>query len=225
MDRVQCYRVCLLPLMLFETDREAKNSSTALFISPFPSSSHHSGIAHFDFAKPVLNFVLDGDGLFWVLLDGEWGDDSSKDMVKLLQWDSGTEKVRLPPHLQNRTDIILHTQFETLDPKSIPPLLTSLNTQSLLPATPSSLTQLELYSSLSSMPKSSADDPEAAALASSRGTKRKQAGSDAAASKRQEGRLRKKMALKKALEAKGDGGSEEKRIKSLEEGDVAMSES
>ena len=169
--------------------------------------------------------MLDGDGLFWVLLDGEWGDDPSKDMVKLLQWDSGTEKVRLPPHLQNKIDTILHTQFETLDPKSIPPLLTSLNTQSLLPATPSSLTQLELYSSLSSMPKSSADDPEAAALASNRGTKRKQAGSDAAASKRQEGRLRKKMALKKALEAKGDGGSEEKRIKSLEEEDVAMNES
>ena len=54
------------------------------------------------------------------------------------------------------------------------------------------------------MPKSSADDPEAAALASNKGTKRKQAGSDSVASKRQEGRLRKKMALKMALEARGE---------------------
>lgn len=131
-------------------------------------------------------------------------------------------------------------QFEALDQKSTPPpLLRSLNTQCLLPATSSNLTQLELYASLSSMPKSSADDPEAAALASNsqgRGTKRKQAGSDAAASKRQEGRLRKKMALKMALEAKGgDGGSEErevKRTKSVNEDgiegegdDIVMSES
>ena len=135
----------------------------------------------------MIDFVLSEDGVFWVLLDGEWGDDSPTDMVKLLRWDSGVGRVR------------------PFDPESIPPLLTSLNTQSLLPATPSSLAQLELYSSLSSMPKSSADDPEAAALTSSRGRKRKQAGSDAAASKRQEGRLRKKMALKIALEGSNDG--------------------
>ncbi|KIM90548.1 hypothetical protein PILCRDRAFT_56339, partial [Piloderma croceum F 1598] len=50
--------------------------ATAIFMFPFPSMAitppPTSIIRHFDFGRPVLDFVIGNDSLVWVLLDGQW---------------------------------------------------------------------------------------------------------------------------------------------------------
>lgn len=71
------------------------SSATAIFIVPFPSDqSEPARISHFDFGKPVLEFIIAENGLIWVLLDGEWGEDSrASSMAQLIRWDPSTGRV------------------------------------------------------------------------------------------------------------------------------------
>jgi len=63
---------------------------------PLPTSD----IRHFDFGRPVLDFVIGSDGLVWVLLDGQWGDSAeAQKMVRVVKWDSVREEVRMYPCL------------------------------------------------------------------------------------------------------------------------------
>jgi tRNA (guanine-N(7)-)-methyltransferase subunit TRM82 len=76
------------------------HSATAIFIFPFDhvttlsSPPSMSIIRHFDFERPVLDFVMGSDGLIWVLLDGQW-DNAIKTwkMVRVIRWDPVAEEV------------------------------------------------------------------------------------------------------------------------------------
>lgn len=110
-------------------------------------------------------------------------------------------------------------------------------------ASPTELKSLDLYASLLSMPKNSADDPDGAGDGTPQDGKNKNKG-QAPVTKRQLGRLKNKMALARVVESSlgtsGGAGSskdeeqegqrEHKRTKSeigggAEYGDVAMDES
>lgn len=41
-----------------------------------------SEIEHFDFGKPVIDFVLEDNGSIWVCLDAQWGDAGDAVMVQ-----------------------------------------------------------------------------------------------------------------------------------------------
>ena len=58
-------------------------SVTALFT--FPYSDNFSGIEiqHFDFGRPVLDFVVGDDGVIVVSLDGQWTCDNEPDAMAL----------------------------------------------------------------------------------------------------------------------------------------------
>jgi tRNA (guanine-N(7)-)-methyltransferase subunit TRM82 len=95
-------------------------SATAIFSAPFPSDtvtpsessppgSDADSIRHFDFGRPVLDFVVirPDNGVVYVLLDGEWdgagveaGSSSSNKtrsgrMVRVVRWDSDVDEVRV----------------------------------------------------------------------------------------------------------------------------------
>jgi hypothetical protein len=64
-----------------------------LFSCPYPSSDQlqiEVKIKHFDFGKPVIDFVV-ADGLIWVSLDAEWGSPGTEDvkMMRVVKFDGG----------------------------------------------------------------------------------------------------------------------------------------
>lgn len=69
-------------------------SATALFLSLFPlDASSDIRVRHFDFGRPVLDFISRSDGVFWVLLDGEWDGVVEERMVQVVRWDSNANEV------------------------------------------------------------------------------------------------------------------------------------
>ncbi|KAF9475213.1 WD40 repeat-like protein [Pholiota conissans] len=117
--------------------------ATALFSFPYKLDVAPTDIRVIDFGKPVLDFSITGDAQVLVQLDAAWVSDAStasvteSTMVKVLKFSEGD----------------LREDSETLKP-----LIDSLNSTSLLSATPEFLKRLALYSDLTSMPKNA--EPE-----------------------------------------------------------------
>ncbi|KAF8967637.1 WD40-repeat-containing domain protein [Flammula alnicola] len=178
--------------------------TTALFAFPYKKDVSATDIRHFDFGKPVLDFsVVDGSTLV-VNLDGAW----------LAQ----TESVSLSTEEQSGSKAgpmakILKVSGGELveDSETLKPLIDSLNSRSLLPATPESLKKLALYSDLVSLPKYA--DPFEGDDAKAKGKGKTEL------SKKELGRMKTKQAvLAKAMEIQSISGKEKSR--KLDEGDV-----
>ncbi|KAL1762840.1 FAD dependent oxidoreductase-domain-containing protein [Schizophyllum commune] len=103
--------------------------STALFACPFGEEAS-AGVQAFDFGVPVLDFATLPGGRVLVSLDFQWGDEASRTgtSVKLLQVVDG----------------------KLTEATEQPPIVTTLNTTCLKPATNDAL---DLYGALASMPK------------------------------------------------------------------------
>ncbi|KAJ7656294.1 WD40 repeat-like protein [Mycena polygramma] len=108
--------------------------ATALFYCPY-SENAAPEIHAFDFDKPVTDFTVTGDGLVWVCLDGLWSEDATNSTPTMVR------VVRL------FADKLVEVTADAV------PLLSSLNSKCLLPATPAELKALDLYSPLSALPK------------------------------------------------------------------------
>ncbi|KAI0709668.1 WD40-repeat-containing domain protein [Cerioporus squamosus] len=194
--------------------------ATAMFYTPLPAeATTDPSVLAVDFGVPVIDFTVGPTGDVWVLLDAEWtGAPSSASsekpqFVRMLTWNGATLSESTP---------------------SDAPLLASLNSKCLVPATPDDLKKLDLYSDLASMPKNV--DPEHDPLI-------RDSLSEAAAidpetdgkglTQRELGRLRKKKALLAKIQekeqqkekrgvsevAESEAGREVKRTRS-ESGDV-----
>ncbi|KAI0310719.1 WD40-repeat-containing domain protein, partial [Amylostereum chailletii] len=116
--------------------------ATALFWVPLDATTADTVHAH-DFGKPVIGFTpADNDGkpgLYWVMLDADWtdgnatsGPTTSAQAIRLVQLSSESASEVTPPAAQ---------------------LLSSLNTQCLIPASVEARAGLDLYSDLTNMPK------------------------------------------------------------------------
>ncbi|KAI9062584.1 hypothetical protein FKP32DRAFT_1573444 [Trametes sanguinea] len=119
--------------------------ASAVFYTPLPVNGEKasaSSVRAVDLGKPVIDFTVGHDGNVWVLLDAEWG----------VSPDAATEDAR---RVQ-----VLSWQDATLStvPENELPLVSTLNTKLLVPATPAELKTLDLYSPLVSLPKNV--DPE-----------------------------------------------------------------
>ncbi|KAJ6519092.1 WD40 repeat-like protein [Mycena sanguinolenta] len=183
--------------------------ATALFSCAY-SENAAPEVHAFDFDKPVIDFTVASDGLIWVCLDGQWsetGVDSTPTMVRV---------VRLT------ADKLVEVSADSL------PLLSSLNSKCLLPATPTELKTLELYLPLSALPKNNEaeHDPMDRELFENPGDGKE-------VSKKELGRLKSKKAVAKvqSTHPAAEGELEErstKRAKSEHDdevsGDVAMDE-
>ncbi|KAJ7231880.1 WD40-repeat-containing domain protein [Mycena haematopus] len=111
--------------------------ATALFSCAY-SEGAAPEVHAFDFNKPVIDFAVAPDELIWVCLDGQWSEtgvdstDSTPTLVRV---------VRLSG------DKLVEVSGDSM------PLLSSLNSKYLLPASPAELKSLELYLPLSALPK------------------------------------------------------------------------
>ncbi|KAJ7509880.1 WD40 repeat-like protein [Mycena galericulata] len=112
--------------------------ATALFICPY-SEDAIPGIRPFDFGKPIIDFTITGDGLVWVCLDGQWSE-------------TGSSAEGSAPAMVRAVRLSAGTLVEASD-DSIAPLLSSLNSKCVFPATPAELKTLDLYLALSALPK------------------------------------------------------------------------
>lgn len=70
------------------------NSVTALFTFPYSDDFSGIEIQHFDFGRPVLDFVVGDDGVIVVSLDGQWtcdepDADANSLMVRTVKESSG----------------------------------------------------------------------------------------------------------------------------------------
>ncbi|KAF7969461.1 hypothetical protein HWV62_27309 [Athelia sp. TMB] len=144
--------------------------ASALFITTLPSDVTSGSTQAFDFGRPVIDFTLESAGVAWVLLDGGWGEQSG--IVQVVK----------------RVRCTAEGQFQDIEGGPEAALLLSLNTICCLPATAEELKALELYSLLSSMPKNLSDEPDEETKA------------QAAATKRQQGRMKNKRHLMKVVE-------------------------
>ncbi|KAI9573962.1 WD40-repeat-containing domain protein [Boletus coccyginus] len=111
--------------------------ATAIFEFIMEETDNRPDIRHYDFGKPVIDFTDCGEGTIWVLLDADFpgesnaSDERSRKLVQAVQWSID--------------------QFVEAGSSR---LLDSLNTICLQPAAAEDLRALDLYSDLSSLPKS-----------------------------------------------------------------------
>jgi tRNA (guanine-N(7)-)-methyltransferase subunit TRM82 len=111
--------------------------ATAIFKCVLAETHDQPDIRHYDFGKPVIDFTVCGEGIIWVLLDADFpgepnaGDELSRKLVQVVQW-----------------------SIDQFADAGSPTLLDSLNTICSLPASAEELRALDLYSDLSSLPKS-----------------------------------------------------------------------
>ncbi|KAF9499334.1 WD40 repeat-like protein [Pleurotus eryngii] len=105
--------------------------ATSLFAVDISAGFSAPEIERFDFGKPVIDFTLENDGNIWVCLDAQWGEAANDVMVQRINLASG--------------------KFQAVTDES--PLLKSLNTTCLIPASASDLKTLDLYLPLASLPK------------------------------------------------------------------------
>ncbi|KAF4593370.1 tRNA (guanine-N(7)-)-methyltransferase non-catalytic subunit trm82 [Pleurotus pulmonarius] len=106
--------------------------ATALFaVDVSAGFSTPSEIEHFDFGKPVIDFIVEDDASIWVCLDAQWGDAGDDVMVHRIKLVAGKFQPVAEEH----------------------PLLKALNTTCLIPASAADLKTLDLYLPLASLPK------------------------------------------------------------------------
>ncbi|KAI6149366.1 WD40-repeat-containing domain protein [Pisolithus tinctorius] len=157
--------------------------ATALFAFSSVDVTADAAICRFDCGRPIIDFTVAGDGLIWILLDADYG---------------GTEK---PESLGKLVRVVRWHSDEFLEVDNAP-LLRSLNSACVIPATPTELKALDLYSDLVSLPKHVDGEPES----QERGQSELPEGSGASANverslpKRTLGRLKHKLALQRLLQ-------------------------
>ncbi|KAL1667097.1 FAD dependent oxidoreductase-domain-containing protein [Schizophyllum commune] len=152
--------------------------STALFACPFVEEAS-ARVQAFDFGVPVLDFAVLSDGRILISLDFQWGDEASR---------AGTSVMAL----------------QLVDGKLVevteqPPIITTLNTTCLKPATNDALDALDLYGALASMPKFNIPAPEEEGDATPV--------PDEPMTKRQMGRMKNKSAVLAKKAAASGGGT------------------
>ncbi|KAI6107285.1 WD40-repeat-containing domain protein [Pisolithus croceorrhizus] len=185
--------------------------ATALFTFSLVEVTDEPMICQFDCGRPIVDFTVTGDGLIWVLLDADYGDEAKRGstgrLARAVRWHSD--------------------EFLEVDSS---PLLQSLNSTCVIPAAPAELKALDLYSDLVLLPKHVDGEP------GSQGREQSELpegleGSGTSVSieksipKRTLGRLKHKIALKRLLQEQGEGGDSEtpdtKRPKAEDSGDVS----
>ncbi|KIM44673.1 hypothetical protein M413DRAFT_442627 [Hebeloma cylindrosporum] len=126
--------------------------TTALFAFPFKNDVSASEIQCIDFARPVLDFTIVDVQSILVSLDGEWLPEGVEDSPRCESMDS------LNGPMAKLLKIAGGKFVE--DSETLKPLVNSLNSGSLLPATSEDLKRLDLYSDLVTLPKYVDDDTE-----------------------------------------------------------------
>ncbi|KIJ65081.1 hypothetical protein HYDPIDRAFT_89135 [Hydnomerulius pinastri MD-312] len=187
--------------------------ATAIFDFILGANEDQPEICHFDFGKPVLDFTMHEDGSIWSLLDVDYPEEdgvtakSESKVVRVIRW---------------TTDQFVEAGGS--------PLLDSLNSVCLLPATADDLKTLDLYSDLTSLPKSVEVEAESRAREQSERLPEgleEDGGSttanDKGLTKRTLGRLKHKRALERLQQREMEGaespGPESKRAKAEVEGE------
>jgi len=148
--------------------------ATALFITPYPSDGTVSDVRAFDLGQPVLDFVVAEDGLFWASLDGNWTEGTPEKSEKAF--------VR-----------VLNSSGGLVEATRESPLLATLNSGSLHPASADDIKRLDLYGDLIAMPKSNEADHDQEGDVPTP--------AEAPASKKTLGRLKNKQAVLEKVQA------------------------
>ncbi|KAF8216772.1 WD40-repeat-containing domain protein [Mycena galopus ATCC 62051] len=173
--------------------------ATALFFCAY-SEDAAPDVHAFDFEKPVIDFSVASDGLIWVCLDGQWSEtgvdstDSNPTIVRV---------VKLSGDKSSASQLVEVSS-------DAGPLVSSLNSKCLLPATPTEVKALELYLPLSALPKNNEaeHDPMDREPLESLGDEKE-------ISKKELGRLKSKQAVAKVQSTRpaGEGELEEPSTK------------
>ncbi|KAJ7117685.1 WD40-repeat-containing domain protein [Mycena epipterygia] len=168
---------------------------SALFLCPY-SEDKAPDIRSFDFGKPVTDFSITSDGLVWVCLDGQWSESGAA---------SATESA---PTMVRVVRLSAGTLVEVSD-ESITPLLSSLNSKCVLPANMAELKTLDLYLSLSALPKNNdaEHDPMDREIVENPGDD----GQTKDISRKELGRLKSKKAIAKVQSTRPAGDELEER--------------
>ncbi|KAF5377782.1 hypothetical protein D9757_008078 [Collybiopsis confluens] len=125
---------------LAETILFSVTSGTALFTVSLPNtSSQQSPLIHaLDFGQPVLDFTVDTDHQIWVTVDINWSENEENV--------DGCKAVRL-------AELSSNGQLSDISQTSSTPVLDALNERCLVEASANDLVSLDMYSSLTSLPK------------------------------------------------------------------------
>lgn len=166
--------------------------ATALFAFPLFEFKGHDGprVCHFDCGSPIIDFTIASNDLIWILLDADYGGKakpgSAGKLVRVVDWQAD--------------------KFLEVDSS---PLLQSLNSTCVIPATPAELKALDLYSDLVSLPKHVDGEPgsqerEQSELPEDLEGSGTSVGIEKSLPKRTLGRLKHKNALKRLLQEEGE---------------------
>ncbi|KAL0566313.1 tRNA (guanine-N(7)-)-methyltransferase non-catalytic subunit trm82 [Marasmius crinis-equi] len=200
------------------------NGATAIFATPFPEATNSSSpptIQALDFGHPVLDFTLDSNGLVWVTID--------RNLTKgSVSWEGKTiPDTSVSASTQPQTRLVeIKGDSSILEVSSVPEpcdaLLNALNATCLVAASSEDLSTLNLYSSLTSLPKNNrggedeegGDEGEQPQGQSKQKQKQKQQSKrdlGPAKGRKEEGKMKSKMAVlerQKQLQSQGEGASE-----------------
>lgn len=160
--------------------------ATAVFAFPYSDNFSDIEIRHFDFGRPVLDFIVGDDGVIVVSLDGQWSSGEP----------DGTALSENSPMVRT-VKKSLGELIETFDTHKS--LIDSLNFKGLLPAGTEDFKKLDLYNDLTSMPKYIADAENVTAEGPEISTMTSDATTSTAAakelSKKELGRMKSKQAV------------------------------
>ncbi|KAF9244674.1 WD40-repeat-containing domain protein [Melanogaster broomeanus] len=185
--------------------------ATAIFEFILTETDDRPGIRHFDFGKPVIDFMVLSNGSIWALLDADY----------LGEADAATEREgKLVREIRWSIDQFVEAGSSAL--------LDCLNCTCSLSATTQDLKVLDLYSDLLSLPKSVEAEAESRAREPSEPLPRRledsgegdgasTAGNGKGLTKRAIGRMKHKRALERLAQGQMDGpevpGPDSKRMK------------
>ena len=112
------------------------NSATALFTFPYSDNFSDIEIQHFDFGRPVLDFIVGDDGVVVVSLDGQWTCDEpgafglSDNSLMVRTVKKSSEGVRI----YHRSFILVIHYFQLIETfETRKSLIEALNFKGLLP--------------------------------------------------------------------------------------------
>ncbi|KAI6024436.1 WD40-repeat-containing domain protein [Pisolithus marmoratus] len=168
--------------------------ATALFTFSSVEVTDEPTICHLDCGSPIIDFTVASDGVIWILLDADYGSKAKPDgvgkLVRVVRWHSD--------------------EFLEVDTS---PLLQSLNSACVIPATLTELKALDLYSDLASLPKHVDDEPGSQSREQSElpghGGSGVSVNVEKSLPKRTLGRLKHKLALQRLLQAQAEGAESE----------------